>query len=130
MTRVVLEVCGAIAYLPHLVRPLRDGTVGNVALLSFTMTRNKVTPRQFLRWVKHDLCPLLTPIPGPRSIVVFDNMSTHKRHQRRMERWFRQRGAFILWNPPQSPDLNPIEKMWDVVLAHAKRWMVGLAAGL
>ena len=30
-------------------------------------------------------------------------------------------GAFLLWNPPWSPDLNPIEKFWDVLLALISR---------
>jgi hypothetical protein len=125
-----MEVCGAIGYMPHLALPLRDGSVGDVGMITFTLARTKLTPRQILRWIKHDLLPVMTPFPGPRSIAVFDNMPTHRKHKTKIERWFRRRGAFVLWNPPQSPDLNPLEKFWDIVLAHAKRWMVGLAAGL
>lgn len=125
-----MEVCGAIGYIPHSALPLRDGSIGDVGLFSFTMTRKKLTPHQILRWFKYDLSPLLTPFPGPRSIVVLDNMPTHRKHRRRLERWARQRGAFLVWNPPQSPDLNPIEKLWDVILAHVKRRIVELGAGM
>jgi hypothetical protein len=34
-----------------------------------------------------------------------------------------------VWNPPRSPDLNPIEKLWDVVVAMASRRMVELLSG-
>ncbi|MDM1762456.1 transposase [Acinetobacter sp. 251-1] len=30
----------------------------------------------------------------------------------------------ILWLPPYSPDLNPIEKMWALVKAKRKKWLV------
>ena len=26
------------------------------------------------------------------------------------------KGAFLIWGPPCSPDLNPIEKLWDVCI--------------
>lgn len=40
------------------------------------------------------------------------------------------RGALLVWNPPNSPDLNPIEKLWDVVKSTANRRHAELMAGL
>ncbi len=39
-------------------------------------------------------------------------------------------GAFVIWNPPQSPDLNLIEKFWDVALSRMSRLTLQLSLGL
>lgn len=57
-------------------------------------------------------------------------MSQHRSRQREIEDLINARGAFVLWNPPSSPDLNPIEKLWDVVVAACKRRMFELAAAM
>ncbi len=36
----------------------------------------------------------------------------------------------MLWNPPNSPDLNPIEKLWDIVMAQCRLMMYELACGM
>ena len=60
----------------------------------------------FLVCLDHFLCPALTPGDG----VVMDNLSSHKVDgvQQRIE----AAGADLLYLPPYSPDLNPIEKAW------------------
>ena len=40
------------------------------------------------------------------------------------------KGGLLLWNPRNSPDLNPIEKVWDVVLAKCTRLHYELLLGL
>jgi len=60
----------------------------------------------FLAYLDHVLCPKLKP----GDVVVMDNLSAHKVdgvHQR-----IEQCGAELLYLPPYSPDLNPIEKAW------------------
>jgi transposase len=60
----------------------------------------------FLAYLDHVLCPKLKPGDG----VVMDNLSAHKVdgvHQR-----IEQCGPEVLYLPPYSPDLNPIEKAW------------------
>ncbi len=60
----------------------------------------------FLAYLDHALCPVLRP----GDVVVMDNLSSHK------VQGVRQRiegaGAELLYLPPYSPDLNPIEKAW------------------
>ena len=56
---------------------------------------------------------LLAPSLGPGDVVVMDNLSSHKRPA--VEALVRARGARVLWLPPYSPDLNPIEKMWSKI---------------
>ena len=48
-----------------------------------------------------------------------DNASFHKRVKRLLNR----HGHCILWLPPYSPDLNPIEKKWAQVKFLSQGWM-------
>jgi transposase len=45
-----------------------------------------------------------------RSIVVMDNASFHKGKD--MQKIIEDAGHTLLYLPPYSPDLNPIEKKW------------------
>ncbi len=73
-----------------------------------TMTIEEATDTDiFLAYVEHVLCPAL----HPGDVVVMDNLSSHKVQgvQQRIEKC----GAEVLYLPPYSPDLNPIEKAWS-----------------
>ena len=73
-----------------------------------TMTIDEATDTDiFLAYVEHVLCPAL----HPGDVVVMDNLSSHKVQgvQQRIEKC----GAEVLYLPPYSPDLNPIEKAWS-----------------
>jgi len=50
---------------------------------------------------------VLTPALRPGDIVVLDNLSSHKRERAR--ELIEERGASLVFLPPYSPDLNPIE---------------------
>lgn len=49
----------------------------------------------------------LAPALAPGSVVILDNLSTHK--NTRAAKALRERGCWFLHLPPYSPDLNPIE---------------------
>ena len=61
----------------------------------------------FLAYLDHVLCPKLRL----GDVVVMDNLSAHKAQGVR-ER-IAATGAELLYLPPYSPDLNPIEKAWS-----------------
>ncbi len=72
------------------------------------MTVEAVTDREvFLAYLDHLLCPRLRA----GHVVIMDNLSAHKVVEVR-ER-IEQTGATLLYLPPYSPDLNPIEKTWS-----------------
>lgn len=50
---------------------------------------------------------ILLPQVWPGDVVIWDNLSVHKRRQAR--RWVEAAGAQVLFLPPYSPDFNPIE---------------------
>lgn len=60
----------------------------------------------FLAYVEH----LLYPVLKPGDVVVMDNLSAHKAPA--VREWIEKARAEVLYLPPYSPDLNPIEKAW------------------
>lgn len=65
----------------------------------------------FQAYVRQILCPSLRP----GDIVVMDNLAPHKNvHTLAL---IAAVGASVLFLPPYSPDLNPIEMMWSKVKA-------------
>jgi transposase len=54
----------------------------------------------------------------PGDIVVLDNVGAHKPH--RMRQLVETAGARLLFLPPYSPDLNPIELCWSKLKATLK----------
>ena len=61
---------------------------------------------------------VLVPTLRPGNVVVLDNLGSHKGHRGR--RAVRQAGAHLLFLPPYSPDLNPIEQL-SAKLKHLMR---------
>jgi transposase len=57
-------------------------------------------------WLKDFLIPELKP----GQVVIMDNATFHK--SQKSEELIKQSGCQILFLPPYSPDLNPIEKFW------------------
>jgi transposase len=73
-----------------------------------TMTIEAATDTDiFLAYLDHVLCPVL----APGDVVVMDNLSSHK--VQGVSKRIQSRGAELLYLPPYSPDLNPIEKAWS-----------------
>jgi transposase len=56
---------------------------------------------------------VLVPQLQHGDIVVMDNLSSHKRQRTRL--LIEQRGARLVFLPPYSPDLNPIEMVFSKV---------------
>jgi transposase len=60
----------------------------------------------FNTWLKEMLVPELRP----GQVIVLDNATFHKSSERK--RIVEAAGCRLLFLPPYSPDLNPIEKCW------------------
>lgn len=58
----------------------------------------------FNAWLEHQLCPLL----DQTHVMIMDNAAFHKGSE--TARLIAQTGASLLFLPPYSPELNPIEK--------------------
>lgn len=79
----------------------------NLYGLLATMTIEEATDGDiFLAFIEQVLCPKLRP----GDVVVMDNLSAHK--VAGVRELIQAAGAALLYLPPYSPDLNPIEKAW------------------
>ena len=61
----------------------------------------------------------LAPELRPGDVVILDNLSSHK--SPRAAELLKAKGAWFLFLPPYSPDLNPIEMAFSKLKAHLRR---------
>jgi transposase len=61
----------------------------------------------------------LAPTLAPGDVVILDNLSSHKSVAAAAA--LKERGAWFLFLPPYSPDLNPIEMAFAKLKAHLRR---------
>lgn len=61
----------------------------------------------------------LAPTLQPGDVVILDNLSSHK--SEKAAAILKERGAWFLFLPPYSPDLNPIEMAFAKLKAHLRR---------
>jgi transposase len=82
----------------------------SVTGLSALMTVDGATDGEvFLAFVRE----VLTPTLRPGDIVVLDNLGAHRSAAARKA--IEARGAQLVFLPPYSPDLNPIERCWSKI---------------
>jgi transposase len=74
-----------------------------------------MTRQIFETYVETQLAPTL----AKGDVVILDNLSAHK--SAKAAQCLKQRGAWFLFLPPYSPDLNPIEQVWSKIKAHLRK---------
>lgn len=109
----------AIAYQPF----SRGGRVSVLAAFdtsgfcAWKCTEGTFTRQRFHKAFIENVVPLLQPWPMPRSIVILDNARIHMYAE--LEQVIHGCCARILYLPPYSPQLNPIEKGFGLL----KHWL-------
>lgn len=78
----------------------------------------------FLAYVRRILAPSLRP----GDIVVLDNLRSHK--VAGVVEAVEAAGAGVVYLPPYSPDLNPIEKMWSKIKTALRAMSARTSPGL
>lgn len=68
----------------------------------------------FLTYVEQALAPTLQA----GDVVVMDNLGAHK--VKGVRQAIEARGAKVIYLPPYSPDLNPIEKCWSKIKTYLR----------
>ncbi len=86
----------------NVIGALLAGVLLTVSLFSSSSINTEI----FTTWVAYDLIPKLPP----KSVLILDNASFHKGAA--MQKMIQEAGHTLLYLPPYSPDLNPIEKKW------------------
>lgn len=83
------------------------GALTRAGLQALMTTQGGTTAAVFRRFVDEHLKPLLRP----GDVVVMDNLAAH--HATGIREAIESTGARVLYMPPYSPDLNPIELCWS-----------------
>jgi transposase len=71
--------------------------------------------RIFETYIETQLAPTLQP----GDVVILDNLASHK--SEKAKAILKERGAWFLFLPPYSPDLNPIEMAFSKLKAYLRR---------
>ena len=85
------------------------GVLGIEGLKTALCFEGTLNGEVFLFFLHHVLLPLLQP----GDIVLLDNAKAH--HVEQVRELIEQAGAQVVYLPPYSPDLNPIELAWSKV---------------
>ena len=91
------------------------GAIVGFALLTVCLFDCNIDSDIFYAWLADDLLP---KAPSG-SVIVMDNAAFHKRSD--MIGIIEGAGHIVLFLPPYSPDLNPIEQKWAQVKAIRRR---------
>ena len=102
-----------------LSKPRSQTVLGSVRLngqTTHTMYPGGTTAKRFIEYLKNVLIPTL----HKGDIVVMDNMRSH--HVGEVAEVLHAAGIELLYLPPYSPDMNPIEMMWSKLKALLRKW--------
>lgn len=91
------------------------GALFQKTLIAVTLFNCNIDADVFFSWTKN--C-LLKSLP-PKSVVVMDNATFHKRKD--IENIIKMSGHTLEYLPPYSPDLNLIEHHWAMKKAQRKK---------
>ena len=96
--------------------------IATSGLVALDLATISVTSEVFLDFAMGSLIPNMLPFNGtnPRSIVVMDNTSVHHTHE--VISLFQSVGILVLFLPPYSPDLNPIEETFRYIKGYLRKY--------
>ena len=97
--------------------------------IDWEIIRGSYNSNMFINFIKEKVIPHTTPFPGPRSVLIMDNAKIHH-HPVYLQSLFSAYSSQdvhtvcenaeikLIYLPPYSPDLNPIEEAF----AQLKAW--------
>jgi transposase len=96
----------------------------NVTLIGAMRLAGPVVMRTMLEGLKKDsfanfICKALAPKLKPGDVVIMDNLRVH--YDSQALKAIESAGAFYLFLPPYSPDLNPIEMLFNALKRRFER---------
>lgn len=89
--------------------------------ITSTTFEGTCTAAIFENFIIDQLLPICNAYPNPRSVIVLDNASVHHKRKDFLKEACMLRGVWLMFLPPYSPDLNPIEESFSVLKAHIRR---------
>ncbi|WP_259135011.1 transposase [Chryseobacterium ginsenosidimutans] len=82
------------------------GAITDFKLFNVCLFNCNIDADVFFAWLTQELLPSI----APNSVIVLDNATFHKREDALLK--VQEQSHILLFLPPYSPDLNPIEKKW------------------
>ena len=73
---------------------------------------------KFIDFVRGSLVPVMKPFPDTHSILILDNCAIH--HVQQIKDYLDDMGMHVLFLPPYSPDLNPVEELFSYLKYYLK----------
>ena len=94
--------------------------ISSEGLLGVELTSCSVNSDKFFDFVRGTLIPNMQPFDGSnsKSILIMDNCSIH--HVDAIKELIQDAGILLIYLPPYSPDLNPIEETFSSVKYYLK----------
>ena len=95
--------------------------ISSTGVVASQLTASTVSRENFYDFVRGTLIPQMMPFNGTncRSIAVMDNLSVH--HVQEIKEYFHQAGIVLLFLPPYSPDLNPMEEAFSFIKTYLRK---------
>ena len=90
-------------------------------LLTVELTKATVNGDNFFDFITGTLISHMRPFDGVSSysILIMDNCSVH--HENEVREVFQQAGILVLFFPPYSPDLNPLEEAFSYIKQYLRK---------
>ncbi|GLB45137.1 hypothetical protein LshimejAT787_2000450 [Lyophyllum shimeji] len=89
-------------------------------IIAHDVIQGSVTSESFVQFLREFVVPLTNPYPGPRSVLILDNCSIH--HAEEVRQLMEDEASCrLIFLPPYSPDLNPIEQAFSAIKAYLRR---------
>lgn len=89
--------------------------ISSAGVVAYQLVSHTVDGTVFFDFIRSQLLPQLQPFDGesPASVVIMDNLSVH--HVEPVVCLLRESGVLVLFLPPYSPDLNPMEEAFSYI---------------
>ena len=100
--KIIGKVYGRKIFRTNLVAGLANGRI-----IAERLYRENTSCVLFEEWFKNELLPQVKK----KSVIVLDNATFHRKAV--LRELAKTRKCHMLFLPPYSPDLNPIEKKWS-----------------
>jgi transposase len=100
------------------------GAVRVDRVLCYQTVHGSINGARFVEFVRRCLCPNLYP----GDVVVLDNLRLH--HAPIVRELIEAEGARLIFLPPYSPELSPIEPCWSLVKHHLRKLAIRVAQKL
>jgi transposase len=89
-------------------------------IITHDVVPGSITADRFLQFLQELVIPLTNPYPGPRSVLILDNCNIH--HSEKIRALVEDDAMCkLIFLPPYSPDLNPIEQAFFSIKSYLRR---------